>query len=69
MLAGFSGDELQRAYDAGLITYESLTEKIPHGIRIGNLGAALVAASLSKEGRTVTEADVRGGAARLFLRL
>mmetsp|Transcript_16425 Transcript_16425/g.46604 ORF Transcript_16425/g.46604 Transcript_16425/m.46604 type:complete len:200 (-) Transcript_16425:1499-2098(-) len=55
-------------YDAGLeARYAPLTQKIPLGVQLGWLGAALVAASLSKEGRLVTEADVRGGAARPFL--
>ena len=61
-------DVLQRMYDAGLeARYAPLTQKIPLGVQLGWLGAALVAASLSKEGRLVTEADVRGGAARPFL--
>jgi hypothetical protein len=51
-------------YDAGL---EALTRKIPLGVQLGWLGAALVADSLSEPGRLVTEADVRGGAARPFL--
>ena len=63
MLERFSGDELQRAYDAGL---SSLIARIPHGIQIGNLDAAAVATSLSTRDRTVTEADVRGGAACPF---
>ena len=44
--------------------YASLPELIEFGVRIGNLGAALVADSLSEPGDPVTEADVRGGAAR-----
>ena len=52
--------------DAGRRTYESLTEKIPHGVKTGYLGAAVVAASLSTRDHTVTEDDVRGGAARPF---
>ena len=52
--------------DAGRRTYESLTEKIPLGARTGWLVAALVADSLSEPGHPVTEADVRGGAARPF---
>ena len=58
MLAGFSVEALQRAYDAGRRTY--MTEKI---LQLEKRDAA-VAASLSKEGRPVTEAEVRGGAAR-----
>jgi len=50
-------------YDAGL---SSLIVRIPKGIQLGNLGAAAVAASLSTRDRTVTEADVRGGAACPF---
>ena len=54
-------------YDAGLeARYASLTEKIPHGVKTGYLGAAVVAASLSTRDHTVTEDDVRGGAARPF---
>ena len=47
--------------------YASLPELIEFGVRIGNLGAALVADSLSEPGDPVTEADVRGGAACPFL--
>ena len=54
---------------AGLLKkarYAPLTQKIPLGTRpgFGWLDPALVAASLSTRDRTVTEADVRGGAAR-----
>ena len=43
-----------------------MTQKIPLLVQLGKRDAALVAASLSKEGRPVTEAEVRGGAARPF---
>ncbi len=58
----------QRMYKAGLeARYAALPERIAFGARMGRwLDAALVAASLSKEGRPVTEAEVRGGAARPF---
>ena len=46
--------------------YAPLTQKIPKGIQLGNLGAALVADFLSEPGHPVTEADVRGGAACPF---
>ena len=52
-------------YKAGLeARYASLPERIALLVQLGNRDAALVAASLSKEGRSVTEAEVRGGAAR-----
>ena len=56
----------QRMYDAGLGACP-LTQKIPHGFQARYLDAALVADSLSEPGRSVTEADVSGGAARPFL--
>ena len=64
------GDVLQLMYDAGReAQYASLPELIALGTRprFGWLGAAAVAASLSTRDRTVTEADVRGGAARPLL--
>ena len=58
------GDVLQLMYDAGL---SSMIARIPLGVQLGWLGAAAVAASLSTPDHTVTEADVRGGAARPLL--
>ncbi len=68
MLERFSGDELQRAYDAGLITCESLTERIQLKCRFGDIDRPAAAAVAGEYGYKLAPEEVRAGAPRRFLR-
>ena len=64
MLAGFSVEALQRSYDAGRITYESLPELILLQCQFQKLDRPAAAAVAQKHGYELAPEEVRAGAPR-----
>jgi len=64
VLAGFSVEALQRAYDAGRITYESLPELIQLQCQFQRLDRPAAVAVANKYGYELAPAEVRASAPR-----
>ena len=58
MLAGFSEEALQRAYDAGLITYESMYEKVQLQLQMKGFNVAACEAVVHESGATNFDVSV-----------
>ena len=58
MLAGFSEEALQRAYDAGLITYESMYDKVQLQLQMKGFNVAACEAVVHESGATNFDVSV-----------